>query len=591
MKLIDKIKSKVSKKEFLFICLFSVMFVFNYFIFNQFDILLNNPAEFGVTTNEIIGTFILFSIIILVLSVVGLIALCCYSKKGFAYTLATFIGLILAGYAQVLFMNEGVMTFVTIDFLGQYILNILIYALIIAVPIVILYLARKKQKGFAPKLAVAICFIIFGMQFVGLTSVAASAPQAAKNNELYYFSIDEQLKLSKNENIIIFVMDMMDAEVTDKVFYDNPETKQTFNGFTYYNDSAPEYLKTFPSIVSSMLTGEKYDETTKSQVHYMKEAWKNEILLSALKDNNYTVNGLMEYATAFYDFNDLEGKFDNIKMMERKNRIIKGGRFFGGMLSYAFMRHSPIILQPIVGYWRSKSSHSVEVKGVPDYFPSACTTNADLKFYDKLVKQGLSIDTEKEENVFSFVHLHASHFPYTYNENLKRKNSNVYAKTRGSFKILDEYFSQMKGLVGDNGETLYDNSTIIVLADHGGYDYGNDTKIENPPTAALLIKQSSAVDPLGKDVEPLRFDYQSQMSHSNFIPTILEIIGEDSKKTAGSYFDVINGNTAFPEIKGPGVQTRTFYFVRYMNLASSKFFFKYEIIGHSNTIYNWNKIK
>ena len=593
MELIDKIRNKVSKKEFMFICLFSVMFVFNYFVFNQFDILLNNPAEFGVTTAEIIGVFILFSVIIIIVSIAGLTVLCSYSKRGFVYTLAALLGLTLAGYAQVLFMNEDVVRAVMpIEYLGKYILNTIVYLLIIAAPIGIVFFERKKKKGFTPRLALLITIVILGMQLVGLMSVAASAPQAAKNNELYYFSVDEQLKLSKNDNIIVFVMDMMDTRVTDVVFAQNPETKEIFDGFTYYTDNISLYPKTFPSI-TSMLTGKIFDGNTGNQIKYMQDAWKDEILLSALKDKDYIINGLLESTTTFYDFDDLEGKFDNIKTMHRKNRIIKGAKFFNGMFSYGLMRQSPILLKPLTGYWKGQSSNSVEIKNTPDYYSCSTSASADLKFYDKLVQNGLFVDPTEEKNVFSFVHLRASHSPYVYNEELKRTKSNVHSQTRGAFKILNEYFTQMK----DPALDIYDNSTIIVLADHGGVSTGeNDIKITHPPMTSLLVKESVKRDPKGKAGEPFRNPQeQPQLSHSNFVDTILEIIGDDDKKTVGSYNDVINGITSngvttFEQIKGVGIQTREFYFVRYLNLGSSKFFCRYEILGRASEIANWRRV-
>lgn len=597
MQLINKCKNKISKKEIAFICAFSIMFVVNYFIFNQFDILLNNPAEFSVTVAEGAWSLIWRPIVILVVVISALTALCCYSKKGFVYTVATLLGLVLAGYIQVLFMNNDVMNVLSVARIGQYIVNTLLYLFIVSVPIIIVFFERRAKKGFTPKLALTASLVILGMQLFGVISVAATAPQAAKDNELYYFSVDEQLKLSKNNNIIVFVMDQLDTIYSDAVFEKYSNAKKIFSGFTYYTDNISEYPQTFPSI-TSLLTGKQYDGTINKQIDYYKNSWNDEVLLGSLKKNNYTRLGLLDTTTTFYDFNDLDGKFDNIKKINKKYRIVNGKNFFGEISSYAFMRQSPIVFKPIIA-WKGES-HSVKIKNTPDYFPHFIAADADLLLYSKLYNGGLrnGLSADREENVFSFVHMRAGHAPFEYNENLKKTNkSNAVSQAYGSFKILDEYFSQMKDL------GIYDDSTIIVLGDHGWGRGKNSAEVVSPPMTSLFVKESVKKDPKGKDGEELRIPIsQPQLSHRNFASTILEIIGyvhEGEQRLPPSYFDVIKGKNAFDELRGnidytdiveAGVQTRYFYFVKYMNLASSKFFFKYRIIGDANSIGNWKKI-
>lgn len=87
---------------------------------------------------------------------------------------------------------------------------------------------------------------------------------------------------------------------------------------------------------------------------------------------------------------------------------------------------------------------------------------------------------------------------------------------------------------------IYDNSTIIVLGDHGRAPFeiereGKDG-IESAITTALLVKPKNA------SAEPLKFDRESELSNDFFPASILEYAGIDHEKFGCSFNDVINGD-------------------------------------------------
>ncbi len=625
----------ISKKEFLFICVFGFIIFFNYFIFNQIDIILRNQVEFGVLLSEVIGMFLLFSTICLFLIVAILSALCYFSKKGFIYTIAILIGVLLAGYIQVLFFNDTNIMNVNGHVNASawvYILNALVYITIVAASVIILRklikkgiiqinygtknkdlksgdnssvenggkdnsennsnIVKTKKQSNAKKLVIAILFVVFGMQFTGVLSVIPTVEKPAANNELYYFSIDEQLKLSKNDNIVVFVLDRHDTSYADNIFENTPEYKDIFSGFTYYTDSIAQYKGTFPSVVS-MLSGLSFDYQ-RTQKDFMESAWDEPLLFNALHENNYKVNGLLNSTATIYDFNEVIGKFDNIKKLDPDNRKIKHFTFFGEMLKSSLHRLSPYIFKSMYSGYIEKINSCVEISNTPDYYNRTISPESDLAFYKRLTDVKLSADEEK--NAFSFVHLLASHNPFNYDEKLtlKQTETSVMAQTRGSYKILEEYFDQMKQL------GIYENSTIIVMADHGHWDtLKNLKKITKVPMAALFIKESGQGSDDKSVVVDLKTDIVSQMSHSNFLPTIIEVLYnnnstpknlqslEAAKEISNSYFDVIK-----PISKGGlgGVQERIYFDVRWTNMNSTSYKGKYKITGEAINISNWERL-
>jgi hypothetical protein len=559
------------------------MIVFNYFLFNQIDVVYHNEPEFAITIDDVIGGFIWRAVLLWLAFVFVLTVVNCFSKKGFKYTIATIIGLVLAGYAQVLFMNNEDMMKANGTMAGTtpiwvFILNFIAYAAIVALPIVALYLERKYKKNFTKVSAIAVIAVVLGMQVVGTVATSAQREKPIKDNELYYFSVDEQLKLSRNENIIVFVLDRLDTDVTDKIFADNPDTRNVFGGFTYYTNNISEFQGTFPS-VASFLTNKEFDKHTKKPKDYLKSAWSGNNLFDTMHGEGYKVNALADTIATFYDFKDVQGKIDNIRKVDRKNRHVNGNQMFWAMLSYTGIRNAADCLKYAFtnDNYLDIANYCVDIKNTPDYFPRTVSGNSDLRFMDKLKTTGLA--ASESQNVLSFVHLQSSHNPYMYNENLKKIKfasnggfKNQVNQTKGTFKILNEYLTQL--------ETLgkFQDSTIIFMADHGTWN-NKMGKFTEPPIASLLVK------PRGVSRNTaLVTDTQSQLSNRNFQASVLQAANAYTAKSnlgIPSYGDIITAG---------GVQERVFHYVQWANVVKCHYNYSLVVKGDANDIKNWVRI-
>jgi hypothetical protein len=170
---------------------------------------------------------------------------------------------------------------------------------------------------------------------------------------------------------------------------------------------------------------------------------------------------------------------------------------------------------------------------MPDVMPMAVGVPSDLKYYDYLKENGLKADSQNK--TFSFIHLNCSHGSGEDTAALYDPDEpvNIYSTTRGGFEILFEYFDQMKEL------GIYDNSTIIVLGDHGRAP--SEIEIDDLDGLTSAITTALLVKPAGAKAEPLKLDRYSELSNDFFPASVIEYAGIDHSDFGLSYQDVIDG--------------------------------------------------
>ena len=79
-----------------------------------------------------------------------------------------------------------------------------------------------------------------------------------------------------------------------------------------------------------------------------------------------------------------------------------------------------------------------------------------------------------DNNYFSFIHIEGGHVPFDIDENLERIEEGTYSqKIRATIKVIDSYLERLRK------SNEYDNSVIIVMADHGYVD-GKEGTRANP---------------------------------------------------------------------------------------------------------------
>lgn len=208
--------------------------------------------------------------------------------------------------------------------------------------------------------------------------------------------------------------------------------------------------------VPLMLTGYQYD-TTQSLADYRKKAYEEGSLIQDMSDNGYDVklytsseylNGVNQEAVA----NTAGGQ---------KYRISDKVQFFKNIYKMSAFYAFPQIIKQYFWFYGDDfaACQAPKNNNIIQYELDDSQLYADFKN-----NGGITVDAGNK--TFTLYHMVGAHAPYEMNEqcvDVGETETSLDKQIQGVFRYINEYMQQMK----DKG--VYDNSTVIITADHGGY--------------------------------------------------------------------------------------------------------------------------
>lgn len=540
-------KSRFDKKTEFVIILLSITFSFTILFFSPLDIFLGNQVDFVVGFSRVALPMLLTSITFSVLFIVIMNLCLLIHRRVYIVFSRLLFGILLAGYSQSLFFNNK-MAQVNGDAVNynnekkMVIGNLVLFIFILLLPLIINILScfipkNKFLKLLHTKAMTYVCIMIIVMQSVGIVS-ALTVYGVDKKELLYtsYLSYEQGMTLSKEGNVIVFLTDRLDSLWMDKVIEEYPDVKEKFDGFTFYQNNVSHTTSTFPS-VPQMLTNTLYHGEDWSS--YNSKAWDQETVPRVLTKNNYNVNLLIDSLTTFSSLNQLDDQCINVYNCDsdtvRFNYLGEGG-VIPSMTQLSLAKLSPYMWKGdlVTGFGSNLSAKFVKYsKDYLDMMPMAVGPESDIKYFDYIKSH--EFNTNSPKKTFSFIHLNGAHDPNSSLAALYDDSIDVdrWVTTRGDFEILFYYFDQLKKL------GIYDNTTIIVLGDHGRapdeIEREGKEGIESAITTALLIKPANA------ERGDMKFDNKAELSLDFFPASVIEYAGIDHKGFGTSFNDVIEG--------------------------------------------------
>lgn len=542
-------KQRICKKNLLCALIVSLSCALTIFFFPPSDTMLGNADEFPVGPENVMIPMFVVAIIVAVLIFILLFICILINQKLFNSIVCLVFGIELATYFQVLFWNgEMVLANESPEKYSERNVfnytNFIIYYLIVFAPI-ILYYAKLSYKAKFYKLITRsnLCIaaaIIIAMQSVGTGSSLLSVHGADNEDHVRYLSFEPTTSLSKKRNIIVFVVDRMDGEWMADMEERYPELYDEMDGFTFYHDNLSTYCQTFPAI-ANLLTGREYGR--EERYLYLTKSFDGRNPLDELRDNGFVSNFLTECPNAFNNIANLTSHCDNIKESDYESGIdyFSDSGIVYKMTLLSLSKCLPYFMKCLATesiepdftnffVYLKDENGKIDIEDKMDY---TITPGNDMRYYKYINAHPL--DADNENKVFNFIHFAGFHddsreVSELY-EGYDGGRVNYYTTARGEFEIINNYMEQMKKL------GVYDNSTIILLGDHGKnvYDITQNYKLTEPITTGLMIKPENSHGRM-KD------DYTSQLSHEYFQASILEYAGIDHSGYGYSYNDVINGN-------------------------------------------------
>lgn len=581
-------KNHFSKKREIATILLSIAFGFTLWFFAPADIFVANQHEFIISAPKILFPLLGIAAGASLATAALLNIFLAIDIKLWKIVSSLLLGVLLAGYAQMMFMN-GRMVTITGDATpyseptAANIINLIIYGAIALLPLALILIlgeiSKKKKVRFIVKAATFISLALIIMQTVGFIGQLGKVGIERKDDSQFtnYLSYSGAFHLNKDDNIVVFLTDRLDAAWTEELLGKYPDLNSELEGFTFYPNNVACFTNTFPA-VPQMLTGHEYDGGP--WYSYLSESWSGNTLPRRLRDNSYRVNLIMDALTTYNGFNELKEQCDNIGSSEDYISY----DYFGSqgilrtMADFSLGKLSPYLLKgSFLDGYASDFANSFYTLSDPtsDRLEGSIGIASDNKFTRYLQENSVAIDSDQK--TFSFIHLNFAHDSNKAAAQLYPEYSgdpDLLSSIRGGFSLLDMYFEQMK----EAG--VYDNSTIIIIGDHGRppaeIESGEKDQLNGAVRTALFIK------PRGAKREELKINKEAELSNAYFASSVLGAAGLPHEDFGPSYDELMSAKEYPP---------RYLKVYRWHGVGSIDDILKYEITGDSSDYSNWKIIE
>ena len=427
-----------------------VLPVFLVCILGPIEVYYANYDEFSFTNNDYLWMFLSIAIIIIFTATTVILIL---PDKLNMIAVSIITALSIASYIQYMFLNKKLIMedgeFVDAASLGNYpIITLSIYAAVFIVVCVVLYLSGNNRYH----VAAGISGFILVVTSIAVLSLFLTHIRS-KKERLWYSGADE-FKVAPHDNIIVIVPDTFGREALNSMLNEYPDSIDFLHDFTFYEKEDSEYFPTYPAL-HHMLTGCPYDESL-TRFEYTKEAFESENakeFYDELHEKDYTVRFytrdiLFEHVT--------EGLVDNI---EEAHITIDRKSLFKYLYKMSMYRYVPYVLKAKYQVDSMEIENINQYNGVGPYFLNS-------EFYSAMQEQGITVD-DTIENAFILSHIRGPHMPYMSNADNELVPDNSVSgdeASYGTMRLIEDYINRLKLI------EKYDDSTIIIVADHGFYN-------------------------------------------------------------------------------------------------------------------------
>lgn len=464
----EKSKKKYSFVERILLLLPPTIFlIFTFAIYMPSSLFISNIDDFALDYIKIVPLIALVSVAVLV--IVYIIGLIIPIKRLFySYVLLVF-SLALGFYIQGNFLNPAFNSLNGKEIAwSQYkingIISIIAWILVFVVPQVV-YAIKENIMSLIVKWG---SLFVTAMQLVSLVVLLLTTHKVVSND--FAVTKNGEFELSSKNNTIMFVVDTLDASWFEDMLLPNEEYKESLKDFTYFDDAVAGGAPTVLGI-PTLLTGKIDMDASHDTSEYYKDAYESSSLFADMQKSNCNVKLFTEFY--YLDYCD-KNSVDNLKM-EQKYVISSRRGFMECLYKFVSFYAMPQFLKQ--NFWLYSGEFNQYIT-LEDNTSNLYKLD-DAQFYQDFKEKGIT--TQNDKDTFVMYHLNGAHSPYVMDENAQAVPSDsigVDSQIRGIFKIIKEYMDELKA------KGIYDSSTIIITADHGGIDL-----YSNP---AILVKERNA---------------------------------------------------------------------------------------------------
>ena len=370
-------------------------------------------------------------------------------------------------------------------FRNDEVISIAVTVIILAV--VILLTIRMKERGFL-RVVQACVLVVTLLLAVSLISVCVKNDGLRKKH-IYSVTDYGELEFSEDENFVILLLDAVDAQSFRDVWEKEPKYKDLFDDFTFFDNTLASYPFTLHSI-PLILTGERMINQEEFGP-FVTRAMENSELFRSLEERDYRM-GVYETQLTY----DSPGilRFENVRDSSEEK--------ITDFMTYTYLETKLLVLKYAPYPVKKKGMVDMGLfENLRDREQLGLFSEINRFFYDKLEDQGI---TTTDSRCFRFIHLEGAHVPFKYDENV-----NIIDTDKGSYDLnnracltLTERFLRKMKEAG-----VYDNSVIVIMADHGYNDtrYGTN-QLRGRQNPLLMIKGRGEKHDVQFDSAPISYE-------------------------------------------------------------------------------------
>ena len=432
--------------------------IFMVFIFSPFEIFLSNRNNFDFGIYDLFPFAIMGVVFGSVGSILFMKVIAHVNCKAAEYIAGLIFALLSAFYLQGNFLRTdyGQLNGEAVDW-SHYPLDMLIsvilwIGLIIGIVLCIKKIGYKKMDACIKMICICICII----QAITLGTLLLTTGGFEKK-EVVAVTDRNEFCLSNQKNLIVLVLDSFDSRALDTILMDEEadEYKNILKDFTFFRNTVGSY--TFTDVaLPHIITGNHYSSDMKYG-EYVEKSYQEAFLLSYLCEKNWEIG--------IYTLTDIpQGKLpyevDNFNKVEltvsSKKRL---AQYIYKLIGY---RYLPFPLKQFCWFYPDEVNDLTDIKGEEvDYYGWS-----NQEFYDEMNKITADIDNP----VFRFYHIDGTHIPFTMHRNVfltgeSTGKSSLEEEARAMMVLVERYLGTLKE------QDIYDNSAIVIMADHGYYGF------------------------------------------------------------------------------------------------------------------------
>ncbi|MCR5798442.1 MAG: sulfatase-like hydrolase/transferase [Lachnospiraceae bacterium] len=305
-----------------------------------------------------------------------------------------------------------------------------------------------------------------------------------EHKQLKKSTTDNEWVYSRNKNFNILVMDAFDSQIFCDLMSENgtDEYNRVFEDFTFYRDTACVYTLTDYS-VPTILTGQCFfNQSTYGD--FIEKAYSESPLFNRLQAEGWNENVYMGITLPQGEASD---QFDNVKRVEY--RAIKPSYLIVDYYGLVGFKYMPTPLKRFFYDRYIAVSENVMAKTI-----DGKTVDAEAgEYYDNTymwdhvqwVKGTPEIKASTDEPVFHYYHLQGVHNPRQYTLEFKKIEGDEWVDYDEEAEVCVRIIGAWLYMLKEQG--AYDNSVIMIMADHGLNDYNRDGEYKNSMQCPILF--------------------------------------------------------------------------------------------------------